>query len=64
MWPWQEETLATVQLPDAITPDPIAGRWRYRALGRGVSRWLFVVVDWNEQPPRIATAYSKRKDPI
>ena len=64
MWPWMEETLATVPAPDVITPDPIPGRWRYWAAGRGRSRWLFVVVDWHDQPPRIVTAFSTRKDPI
>jgi hypothetical protein len=29
----------------------------------GPSRWLFVVVDFNETPARIVTAYANRKDP-
>lgn len=63
MKPWQEEVLAVVPRPD-LTPDLIDGRWRYWAAGVAVSRWLFVVVDWNEQPPMIVTAFAKRKDPI
>jgi hypothetical protein len=27
------------------------------------SRWLFVVVQFNETPARIVTAYANRKDP-
>lgn len=54
-----EETLAAVRAPDAITPDPIRGRWRYWQAGRGPTRWLFVVVDWHDEEPAVVTAFGK-----
>jgi hypothetical protein len=64
MWPWRDEVLAIVPAPDVITPDPLGGRWRYWVTGVGRSRWMFVVVDWHERPPRIVTAFNRRKGPI
>lgn len=56
-----EEALATVSRPDAITPDPIRGRWRYWRSGVGPTRWLFVVVDWHEAEPAVVTAFGQPK---
>jgi hypothetical protein len=53
--------LETVGRPDAITPDPIRGRWRYWRAGVGPTRWLFVVVDWSALQPLVITAYGRRK---
>lgn len=56
-----DEALATVCCPHAITPDPIRGRWRYWRCGAGPTRWLFVVVDWQETEPAVVTAYGQPK---
>lgn len=58
-----EEILATVCSPDHRRPDPRPGRERYYSRDVGPSRWLFVVVHFNETPARIVTAYANRKDP-
>ena len=42
---------------------PRPGRERYYSRDLGPSRWLFVVVHFNETPARIVTAYANRKDP-
>jgi hypothetical protein len=55
------EALATVRMPDAITRDRRAGRWRYWRAGIGPTRWLFVVVQWKVAEPEVVTAYGKRK---
>jgi hypothetical protein len=60
---WQTELLKVIPAPDVITPDRMRGRWHYWAAGTGVSRWLFVVVDWRHRPARIVTAFPKRRDP-
>jgi hypothetical protein len=55
------ESLVTVSRPEAITPDPIRGRWRYWRSDAGPTRWLFVVVDWHEAEPEVVTAYGQPK---
>ena len=52
-----DELLETIQCPEAITPDPLAGRWRYWRSGIGPTRWVRVVVAWDEGPPGIVTAF-------
>jgi hypothetical protein len=61
MAPFLEAALDAVRRPGAITPDPIRGRWRYWCSTTGPSRWLFVVVDWDESAPCVVTAYAKRR---
>jgi len=61
--PYREEIMATVSAPDDRRPDPRPGRERYYQRDVGPSRWLFVVVHFNEMPARIVTAYANRKDP-
>ena len=56
-----EEALMTIRRPDAITPDPIGGRWRYWRADTGPTRWLFVVVDWFGTQPEVVTAYGQPK---
>jgi hypothetical protein len=60
---YREEIMATVASPDHRRGDPRPGRERYYRRDVGPSRWLFVVVDFNETPARIVTAYANRKDP-
>jgi len=53
-----EELLQTIECPDAITPDPLSGRWRYWRSGIGPTRWVRIVVAWEEGgPPWIVTAF-------
>jgi hypothetical protein len=52
-----EELLKTIQCPEAITPDPITGRWRYWRSEIGPTRWVKVIVAWDEGPPWIVTAF-------
>ena len=56
-----DEVLTAVTRPDAITPDPRRGRWRYWRSETGPTRWLFVVVDWHEAEPELITAFGRRK---
>lgn len=58
-----DDVLDTVTRPDAITPDPRRGRWRYWRAETGPSRWLFVVVDWRESEPEVVTAFGPAKGP-
>jgi len=55
--------LATLTDPQHIEPDPRTGRSRYYRSGIGPSRWLLVVVSFEQQPGRIITALATRKDP-
>jgi len=52
-----DEVLDAVTRPDAITPDPRHGRWRYWRAELGPTRWLPVVVDWHESEPKVITAF-------
>jgi hypothetical protein len=58
-----EHVLAAVAKPDHAEPDPHAGRRRYYRRRVGPSRWLLVVVSFEQQPGRIITAVATRKDP-
>jgi hypothetical protein len=58
-----EHVLGTVTKPDHAEPDPRARRRRYYRRRVGPSRWLLVVVSFEQQPGRIITAVATRKDP-
>jgi hypothetical protein len=58
-----EHVLATVTQPDHAEPDPRARRRRYYRRRVGPSRWLLLVVSFEQQPGRIITAVATRKDP-
>ena len=58
-----EDVVATVSAPDHAEPDPRADRRRYYRHGVGPSRWLLVVVSFEQEPGRIITALAIRKDP-
>lgn len=60
---YREEIVETVRSPTHHRADPRPGRERYYRWNIGPSRWLFAVVDFNETPARIVTAYANRKDP-
>lgn len=58
------EILRAVAAPDHVGPDPTFGaRTRYYARGVGPSRWLMVVVSYEQTPARIVSAFANRKDP-
>lgn len=61
--PYREEIMLTVSSPDQRCPDPRPGRERCYRRNLGPSRWLFVVVQCDETPARVVTAYANRKDP-
>lgn len=63
MAPHRTAVIATITSPEHRQPDPHAGRERYWRRGRGPSRWLLVVVDFDVDPARVVTAYGNRKDP-
>jgi hypothetical protein len=58
-----EHVVSTVTHPDHAEPDPRARRRRYYRRQVGPSRWLLVVVSFEQQPGRIITAVATRKDP-
>jgi hypothetical protein len=45
------------------SPDAMPGRERLYRHGAGPSRWLLVVVSFEQQPGRVITALANRKDP-
>jgi hypothetical protein len=53
----------TVRDPQHIEPDAIPGRERLYRQGAGPSRWLLMVVSFEQQPGRVITALANRKDP-
>jgi hypothetical protein len=55
--------LAAVGDPDRSIPDPQPRRWRYYRRRVGPSRWVRVVVSYEQTPARIITAIPQRKDP-
>jgi predicted ester cyclase len=58
------DVLRTVSAPDHVASDPIfEQRKRYYARGVGPSRWLLVVVSYEQTPARIVSAFANRKDP-
>lgn len=58
------DVLRTVTMPDHTTPDPTYElRTRYYARNVGPSRWLLVVVSYEQLPARIVSAFANRKDP-
>ena len=58
------EVLRAVSAPDHVAHDPIfEQRTRYYVRGVGPSRWLLVVVSYEQTPARIVSAFANRKDP-
>jgi len=61
--PFRDDVLTTVASPDHQAPDPRGDRLRYYRRHVGPSRWLVVVVSYEQEPARIITAFASRKDP-
>lgn len=57
------DVLTTVAEPEHVEDDPLPQRRRYYRRGLGPSRWLLVVVSYEQLPARIITAVALRKDP-
>jgi hypothetical protein len=58
------DVLGAVSAPDHIARDAsYEARTRYYARGVGPSRWLMVVVSYEQVPARIVSAFANRKDP-
>lgn len=55
--------LDTVARPDAHRADPIAGRERFYRQDLDPGRWLAVIVDFNERPAFIVTAFVQGNPP-
>jgi hypothetical protein len=58
------DVLKAIAEPDQVLPDPVYERRRRHYLrGAGPSRWLLVVVSYEQDPARIISAFGNRKDP-
>jgi hypothetical protein len=58
------DILQTVARPDHTAADPsYEDRARYYGRDVGPSRWLLVVVSYEQTPARIVSAFANRKDP-
>jgi hypothetical protein len=61
--PHQAAVMAVVVEPDYREEDVRPARERFWRRGLGPSRWLFVVIDFGEQPGRVVTAFGRRAGP-
>jgi hypothetical protein len=58
------DLLRAIAEPDRVLPDPVyEGRCRHYLRGAGPSRWLLVVVSYEQKPARVISAFGNRKDP-
>lgn len=56
--------LRAIAQPDHVLADPIyEDRRRYYLREAGPSRWLLVVVSYEQEPARVISAFGNRKDP-
>ncbi|HEV7529014.1 MAG TPA: hypothetical protein VGO29_08970 [Solirubrobacteraceae bacterium] len=61
---YKDDALRAVSAPDHVAPDPgSADRKRFYLSGVGPSRWLLVVVSYEQKPARIISVFANRKDP-
>jgi hypothetical protein len=63
MEPFLDAAAATVHAPEHVASDPRDDRVRYYRSHVGPSRWLLVVVSYEQEPARAITALATRKDP-
>lgn len=62
--PHLADVLHAISEPDLVTPDQIFdGRRRHYLRNAGPSRWLLVVLSYEQEPARLITAFANRKDP-
>jgi len=56
--------LRAVAEPNRVLPDPVyEQRRRHYLRGAGPSRWLLVVVSYEQESARVISAFGNRKDP-
>lgn len=61
---YKADALRAVSGPDHVASDPSsADRRRFYLRGAGPSRWLLVVVSYEQTPARIISVFANRKDP-
>ncbi len=58
-----EAVIETVAKPEHIEADVLPDRRRFYRRNVGPSRWLMVVVSYEQQPARVITALANRRDP-
>ncbi len=59
-----DDVLRAVAEPDCVLPDPVyEERSRHYLRGAGPSRWMLVVVSYEQEPARVISAFGNRKDP-
>jgi len=62
--PHLADVLRAIAEPDRVLPDSVYERRRRHYLrGAGPSRWLLVVVSYEQEPARVISAFGNRKDP-
>ena len=62
--PYLDDVLRAIGRPDHVVSDPIFdGRRRHYLRDAGPSRWLLVVLSYEQEPARLITAFANRKDP-
>jgi len=60
----KDDAVRAVSAPDHVAPDPAsAARKRFYLRDAGPSRWLLVVVSYEQKPARIISVFANRKDP-
>jgi hypothetical protein len=60
----KDDALRAVSAPDHVAHDPgSADRKRFYLRGVGPSRWLIVVVSYDQKPARIISMFANREDP-
>jgi hypothetical protein len=60
----KDDALRAVSKPDHVALDPSSeDRKRFYLRGAGPSRWLLVVVSYEQTPARIISVFANRKDP-
>ncbi|MHB8243086.1 MAG: hypothetical protein ACYDHN_13980 [Solirubrobacteraceae bacterium] len=60
----KDDASRAVSAPDHVAPDPAsANRKRFCLRDAGPSRWLLVVVSYEQKPARIISVFANRKDP-
>lgn len=58
------DVLRAISEPDHVAANPVyENRRRHYLKGAGPSRWLLVVVSYEQEPARIISAFGNRKDP-
>jgi hypothetical protein len=58
------DVLGAISAPDRVTPDVLfAERRRHYLRNAGPSKWLLVVLSYEQDPARLVTAFAIRKDP-